>query len=128
LLPTTQTTDRQLTFELSVRIGNSQANGVPNLLGPFTHGPPAGRFLAIVSGTLAGQVDSCWTRGAKVQLASITWPLVEQAQAMPDAVIEARIAGTAKDGGPACATVSLLNGGWRVVPQHSSDDASEPPH
>jgi hypothetical protein len=44
LLPTTQTTDRQLTFELSVRIGNSQANGAPNLLGPFTHGPPAGRF------------------------------------------------------------------------------------
>jgi hypothetical protein len=118
-------TDRQLTFDLPVRIGSSQANGAPNLLGPFTHGPPVGRFLAIVSGTLAGQADSCWTRGAKVRLAGITWSLIEEALALPDAVIEVYIAGTAKDGGSACTTVSLLDGGWRVVSQYSPDDASE---
>jgi hypothetical protein len=48
-----------------------------------------------------------------------------EALATPGAVIEARIAGTAKDGGPACATVGLLDGGWRVVRLRSTDDAPE---
>jgi hypothetical protein len=46
-------------------------------------------------------------------LATITQKLVEQAK--KGAMLEARIAGTAKDGGPACATVPLLGGGWRVA-------------
>jgi len=81
----------------------------------------------VTSGTLAGQADSCWTRAAKVPLSGITWPLIQEALATLGVVIEAHIAGTAKDGGPACAAVPLLNGEWRVVPQRSTDDAHDLP-
>ena len=53
-------------------------------------------------------------------LAGISWPLIEEALAAPDAALEARIAGTAKDGGPACATVPLLEGGWRIAKAEGS--------
>jgi hypothetical protein len=66
------------------------------------------------SGTLAGQVDSRWTRRAKIHLEGISWELIERALASPGTVLEARIAGMARDGGPACATVPLLDGGWRI--------------
>jgi hypothetical protein len=46
---------------------------------------------------------------------AITWELIEEALSKSGAVLEARIAGTAGDGGPACATVRLLNGGWKVL-------------
>jgi hypothetical protein len=69
----------------------------------------------ITSGTLAGQADSCWTRKAKVHLSGITWKLIEQVLSTPDSTLEARIAGMAGDGGPACATVPLLENGWRIL-------------
>jgi Family of unknown function (DUF5990) len=127
LVPPTQITDQQISFDVPVRVDKSRPDGSPNLLGPFTHGPPAARCLYITSGTLAGQAESCWTRAAKVPLAGITWPLIQEALATPDAIIAAPIAGTAKDGGPACATVPLLDGRWHVVPQRSTDDAPEHP-
>ena len=73
------------------------------------------RHISLMSGTLAGQTDSCWTRGAKIRLQHITWDLIQQMDTSPDAVLEARIAGKAKDGGPACASVPLLDDGWRPV-------------
>lgn len=33
----------------------------------------------------------------------------------PQAVLAGRIEGTNADGGPACATVSLLDGGWYIL-------------
>jgi len=60
--------------------------------------------------TLAGEVPSCWTRRAKVPLAGITDALIATGE-----ILEARFAGTARDGGPACATVPLLDGGWHAV-------------
>jgi len=104
-----------LSFELSVRVREGREDGLPNFLGPFTQGPPVGRFVYVNSGTSAGQVDSRWTRRAKVPLSGISWPLIEEALAAPDAVLEARIAGASGDGGPACATVPLLEGGWRIA-------------
>src|SRR5262249_45246964 len=118
LIPPTEAIDEQLSFDFPVRVEDNRPDGAPNMLGPFTHGPPAGRFLVIVSGMLAGQADSCWTRAAKVRLSGITWALIQEALATPGALIEARVAGSAKDGGPACATVPRLDGGWRVVPTH----------
>jgi Family of unknown function (DUF5990) len=106
LVPPTRVSDGHVSFDFTLR---------PNLRGPFAQGPPAGRFVYVNSGTLAGQADSCWTRRAKVPLSGITWELIEQTLSAPNAVLEARIQGTAKDGGPACATVPLVDGGWRVV-------------
>jgi hypothetical protein len=109
-------TDDETSFELTVRVGDGRPDGLPNFLGPFTHGPPAGRFVYVTSGTLAGQRDSCWTRRAKVHLSGITWEMIEAVLAGAAEVLEARFLGAARDGGPACATVPLLDGGWRVAP------------
>jgi hypothetical protein len=88
--------------------------GVARLLGKLAHGSPSERFLYVCSGTCAGQVHSCWTRRAKIGLSGISSALLQALQAAPSLRLEARFAGRAKDGGPACATVPLL-GGWRVV-------------
>ena len=102
-----------MTFEFEVRVG-TRARGEPNFLGPFVQGPPAGRFVYINSGTLAGQADSIWTRRAKVPLTGITRALIERAR-VAGSTLEAEIAGTGRDGGPACATVPLMSDGWRVA-------------
>jgi hypothetical protein len=117
LVPPSEATDERLTFEATVRVGR-RPDGAPNLLGPCALGPPTDRHLGIVSGTLAGQANSCWTRGAKVCLSGITWPLIDQALARPGTVLAASIAGTATDGGPACASVPLLGDGWVVRAPH----------
>ena len=85
---------------------------VLNFLGPFAQGPVGGRFVYVNSGTLGGQPDSGWTRRAKVPLGGIAWSLIQKAAG---SIIEVRIAGTARDGGPACATVPLLGGGWKIA-------------
>lgn len=54
-------------------------------------------------------------RRAKVSLTGITWELIEEALSKSGVVIKAHIAGTAGDGGLACATVRLLEGGWIVT-------------
>ncbi|MEK6371421.1 MAG: DUF5990 family protein [Acidobacteriota bacterium] len=64
------------------------------------------------SGTYAGQADTPWSRRAKVPLAGITWALIKRAKGAP---LEARINGTGSDGGPACGTVPLLDGGWKIA-------------
>lgn len=86
----------------------------PRLVGEFTQGPPTARFAYINSGTYAGQADSCWSRRAKVTLTGITADLVKAALAKPDSALQTRIAGIAKDGGPACASVKLLDE-WRLI-------------
>ena len=49
----------------------------------------------------------------KIHLSTITWELIEQAT-KSGGVLEATIEGTAKDGGPNCASVPLLGDGWKV--------------
>jgi hypothetical protein len=102
-----------IVFNFTLRVEPGAASGPPRLLGPFAQGPPANRFVYVNSGKHAGQVESCWDRRAKVPLATVDASLIEQAAAS-GAVIEARIAGTGRDGGPACATVPLVSG-WRVI-------------
>lgn len=115
LIEPSERTATLIVFDLTVRVGAPHAGGEPALLGPVTQGPPAGRFLYVNSGKRAGQVDSCWDRRAKVSLTGITRQLIESLATHPGARLEVRIAGTGPDGGPACATVPLLDGGWRVV-------------
>jgi Family of unknown function (DUF5990) len=101
-----------ISFDFTLRI-ESGADGQLRLLGPFAQGPPAKRFVYVNSGKRAGQCESCWDRRAKVLLDGIDASLIERATAA-NAAIETQIAGTGRDGGPACATVPLI-GGWRVV-------------
>ncbi|MFL6264281.1 MAG: DUF5990 family protein [Thermoanaerobaculia bacterium] len=113
LVPPAHAMNEYLSFDFTLRVSTGK-DGRPNFLGPFAQGPPTGRFVYVNSGTLAGQADSCWTRRAKVPLTGIGWKLIEQALAGTDTILEAHIEGKARDGGPACATVPLLDGGWRI--------------
>ncbi|HEV7670754.1 MAG TPA: DUF5990 family protein [Thermoanaerobaculia bacterium] len=116
LLPPAEITEEHLTFDFTLRVHGDPQEGPPNFRGPFAQGPPHGRFVYVNSGTAAGQHASVWTRRAKIQLGGIGWDLIAKVQAKDGALLEARIAGTGKDGGPACATVPLVGGGWKVVP------------
>jgi hypothetical protein len=115
LIEPSESSDAMIAFDLSLRIGAPRADSQPSLLGPVTQGPPSDRFVYVNSGTRAGQAGSCWDRRAKVPLTWITRQLIERVRQQHGARLEARIAGTAADGGPACATVPLLEGGWRIV-------------
>ena len=118
--PAAEASEAHLSFDFRLRVHGDREGGPPNLRGECAQGPPAGRFVYVNSGTSAGQPGSCWTRRAKVPLAGITWDLIEQALARPASPLEARIAGTARDGGPACATVPLLGRGWKLQSAKSS--------
>jgi hypothetical protein len=102
-----------LSFDLTVRARQSGADVPPRFLGPFTQGPPDQRFVYIRCGIMAGQPASPWSRRAKVPLTTITWPLIQAVLKTPGRRLEARYTGTAKDGGPTCATVKLLDQGWQ---------------
>ncbi len=119
-------TGDDLSFDFTVRVRDGRTDGLPNFLGPFTQGPPDGRFVYVNSGTSAGQAGSLWTRRAKIQLSGISWALIEEVTAALDAVLEARITGTSRDGGPACATVPLLDGGWHIAKAQGSPAKVEP--
>ncbi|HEV2702524.1 MAG TPA: DUF5990 family protein [Steroidobacteraceae bacterium] len=115
LLPPSHATADTLAFEFKVRIAERKDGGAPNVLGPYAHGKPDDRFLYLNSGTSVGQLGSPWTRRAKIKTGGISWKLVAALRTRPGAVLEARIGGRAKDGGPCCATVPLLEGGWNVA-------------
>lgn len=123
LLPPTRQAADALSFDVTLRVGGDLASGRPNFLGEFAHGTPADRFVYVTVGASAGQAGSPWKRRAKIKLAGITRAMVSAVLASPGAVLEARIEGTGRDGTPACATVPLLDGGWRVAhpPAASAD-------
>jgi hypothetical protein len=84
LLQPSRSKGGSLIFDLSVRVSERKGGGPPNVLGPYTQGKPDDRFIYLNSGTLANA-----------------------------AVLETQVEGKARDGGPCCATVSLLDG-WKV--------------
>ncbi len=114
LVDKVRTTGEDLSFDLTIQ-AIDQAGGVLRFLGRFTQGPPDKRFLYVCSGTCAGDMTSCWTRRAKIPLSGITVDLVRQLVVAGSARLEARIKGTAKDGGPVCASVPVLGDGWRII-------------
>ena len=99
-----------LSFEFTLTVKDNHEDGIPNFLGPLAQGPTAGRFVYIDIGKLAGQLDSCWERRIKVPLGGITWDMIEQVATDLKLILEARLPGTGKDGGPSCATVKPTEG------------------
>lgn len=113
LVAPTRVTPDSIQFEFTLRPGPPRG-GRPTLRGPAAQGPPDGRFVYINSGRRAGQQGTGWDRRAKVPLRGITTALLNAALTNGQQVLEARIAGTGPDGGPACATVPLLDD-WHLV-------------
>src|SRR5262249_31180794 len=110
----TVSSGRDLRFDLTL-LADRGADGSPRFSGEFVQGPTGRKFVYVNSGRLAGQAGSCWTRRAKVGLHEVKWATVERAAAADGGVLQAQIAGVGRDGGPACASVSLLGKGWTVV-------------
>lgn len=116
--PTASTAD-VVSFAITLGLGPSLlADGSFNFRGPFAQGTPADRFVYVNSGGYAGQPNTPWERRAKIKLGGIPVHLVEAAAGDPDRAIEGRIHGTARDGGPVCATVHPPSIGWQLVTRH----------
>lgn len=98
-------------FDFAVLAAPAKSGSAPRLLGPFVQGPPDGRFVYLCIGKYAGDPASPWARRAKIPLTGLTWPLIETLGAAGR--LEARIAGRARDGSPACASLALLPPGWQ---------------
>lgn len=112
LVQTMVASSQPLRFDFDVVVDGSLSDGRPRLLGPFVQGPPQARFVYLCVGQAAGQERSKWRRRVKVPLGELSWALI---RALPSGGrLEARIAGRARDGTPACASVKLLPPGWRV--------------
>ena len=98
-------------FSLSVRVKKGKADA-PNFLGEFTQGTPKERFIYICVGEYAGQKNTSWARRVKIHLSGISWQQVEQVLAAPNGKLVASYEATDKKGGPSCASVPLIGGGW----------------
>jgi hypothetical protein len=111
---TQRSAGKDLTFEFTSKFNDDRNEAMPKIRGPFIQGPVTERFVYIDIGTCAGQQDSCWSRRLKVPLNGITWKMIDRALVEPNAILEARVPGTGKGGGPNCATVKPFNG-WNVA-------------
>jgi len=100
---------KDLAFEFQPSIKEGVSDSIAALGGPFVQGPRRQRFVYIDIGTYAGQADSCWRRRLKVPLDGIPAKLIGAG-----GVLEARVPGTGRDGGPNCATVKDFEG-WRPI-------------
>ena len=100
---------KDLAFEFQPLIREGVSDSMAALGGPFVQGPPRQRFVYVDIGTYAGQADSCWSRRLKIPLDGITAKMIGSG-----GVLEARIPGTGRDGGPNCATVKDFEG-WKPV-------------
>jgi hypothetical protein len=101
-----------LCFEFKISVKESKSSSY-NFAGPFVQGPTNERFIYIDIGTAAGQVNSVWTRRLKIPLRNITSEIIEQMLADSSLVLETKVPGTGKDGGPNCATVKPFPG-WHL--------------
>ncbi len=84
-----------------------------NFSGPIVQGPSIERFIYIDIGTAAGQKNSEWTRRLKIPLRDISSETIEQILNNSSLVLETKVPGTGKDGGPNCATVKPFSG-WKL--------------
>lgn len=115
LLPPFASTAESLSFALSLELGPPLADGAFNFRGPLAQGTPADRFVYLNSGTYAGQQQTPWERRAKIKLGGIPRDLVASAAGQVDLAVEARIRGTARDGGPVCASVNPPDITWHLA-------------
>jgi hypothetical protein len=103
-----------LHFEFSVAMRAPNKKAEPDFSGPVVQGPPGQRFVYIDIGTYAGQADTPWSRRLKIPLIGITWDMIDRASADARTVLETRVPGTGKDGGPSCATMKPFDG-WKLA-------------
>jgi len=110
LLQKSNTSD--LCFEFKILLKETKTS-LYNFAGPIVQGPSNERFIYIDIGTAAGQTNSEWTRHLKIPLRDISPEIVGQILNDCSLVLETKVPGTGKDGGPNCATVKPFLG-WKL--------------
>ena len=98
-------------FEISVKEGQTS---LPNFTGPYVQGSLNERFIYIDIGTYAGQIDSIWSRRLKIPLRDISSETIKLLLTDSSFILETKVPGTGKDGGPNCATVKPFSG-WHLI-------------
>jgi hypothetical protein len=112
-IQTQRSTGADMYFELEVEVkGDRKIDPNPRFAGPFAQGKEPDKFFYIDVGALAGQVGG-WSRRIKIPFRGITWDLLDQATTRSKRALKTSIPGTAKDGGPNCATVKPFKG-WDI--------------
>jgi hypothetical protein len=117
-----------ISFDFPVRVRRTDTTDRLNFLGSFTQGTPSARFVYVNSGTYAGDSGSCWSRRAKVPLNGIRPDLVDALGQVSDACLEGKVFGSARDGGPFCAAVRLIEPGWQIVALQTQESRSSIVH
>lgn len=102
-----------LCFEFTIVVKEKEPASY-NFTGPYVQGPANERFIYVDIGTAAGQFDSVWTRRLKIPLRDISAETIQQLLADSSLVLETKVPGTGKDGGPNCATVKPFPG-WHIA-------------
>ncbi len=125
LVSVTQPTGSDITFDFDAVVKEHRNTGIPNFTGAFARGTPSKRFFYINIGESAGQADCPCSRRAKIWISTgypkfnlqeeVTWQMVKEASQNPNKVLMARYMGTDEEGGPSCASIELLDGGWIVA-------------
>src|SRR5688572_1782875 len=59
--------NKDLEFEFTINVKPNKDSS-PNFLGTFVQGPPKERFIYIDIGTVAGQLNTVWSRRLKIPL------------------------------------------------------------
>jgi len=103
-----------LLFWLSVKIKNDKEGNL-DFAGPYVQGSKGERFIYIDIGTYAGNPESEWGRRLKIPLRDIPVSVIEKLRSNNKLILETRVPGMGKDGGPNCATVKPFEG-WHAVP------------
>jgi hypothetical protein len=103
--------DLVFTFDIEIK-GDKAKNDRPGFGGAFVQGAPSDRFIYIDIGTYAGQELSFGGR-LKIPLIGISWHIIDQLKNDPELILETRVAGTGKNGGPNYATVKPFDG-WSI--------------
>ena len=106
--------NNDLRFEFEISVNESQTSK-PNFTGPYVQGPLNERFIYIDIGTCAGQIDSVWSRRLKIPLRDISSENIKLLLTDSSFILETKVPGTGKDGGPNCATVKPFSG-WHLIP------------
>jgi hypothetical protein len=107
-----RSSDKDLCFEFKISVKENK-DAAYNFTGPYVQGPSSERFIYVDIGTSAGQFDSVWTRRLKIPLRGISVETIQQLLTDASLVLETKVPGTAKDGGPNCATVKPFSG-WNL--------------
>ena len=105
--------ESDLCFEFNVTLKNN-TKSIPDFFGSFVQGPPGSRFIYLDIGTYAGQKDIGYSRRLKIPLSVIERQTINHILMNRDVLLEARVQGTGKDGGPTCGTIKPFSG-WKIV-------------